>query len=76
MSKPSLSDFLQSPAPVVKTKPEPVTKGGEEIKGITIRLKQTEWQHMVELTMTERTKIQPYILGLIQADFEKRGLRF
>lgn len=75
MSNPSLTDFMPKASTPVKSAPAP-SKDGEEIKGITIRLKRSQWEHMAAMTMTERTKIQPYIIGLIQADFEKRGLRF
>lgn len=75
MSNPSLTEFMpKAPAPA-KAKPEP-SKGGEEMKGITLRLKRSQWQSLVAMTTLEGVKIQPYMLELIRADFERRGLRF
>lgn len=74
MSTPSLNEFMpKTPAPAKTTKVP--SKDGEEIKGITLRLKRSQWQSLVAMTTLEGIKIQPYMLELIRADFEKRGLR-
>ena len=75
MSKPSLSEFKAKPQEMASETAKPI-KDGEEIKGITLRLKRSQWQNMVAMTTSEGIKIQPFILALIEAEFEKRGLRF
>ena len=73
MSKPSLNDFMAPPP--VQTKQPKAASTSEEIKGITIRLTRSQWLNMIAMTAADGTKIQPYILGLVQADFDRRGLR-
>jgi hypothetical protein len=78
MSKPSLTDFM-TPAPAATApaaQPLKPAKQGEEIKNLTVRMTRSQWEHVVALTTTERLKIQPYIIKLIEDDFERRGLRF
>lgn len=74
MAKPSLTDFmtLDLPAP---TKTEKPAKQVEETINLTLRMKRSQWEHLVALTTAERTKIQPYLMGLIASDFQRRGLR-
>lgn len=76
MNKPSLEEFEIQPVAEKKPRTPRPTKDGEEVKGITLRLKESEWEHLSSMALSERLKIQPYVLALIRADFEKRGLRF
>ena len=78
MSKPSLTDFMPRPALALKAESSPVQlpKAGKEVKNLTIRPSVPQWSAMMTLTTAERIKLQPYIMGLIAADFERRGLRW
>lgn len=71
MSKPSLTDFMQKP-PVTPIKTKLVGK----VKNLTVRPSFPQWEALISLTTTERTKIQAYTISLYQADFERRGLRW
>lgn len=77
MPKPSLNDFM-APAPA-PSKPDRATKpmrGGEELVTLSLRITRSEWEQLLVLTTSERTKIQPYLRELIEADFRRRGLRY
>lgn len=76
MSKPSLTDFMTPAAAAPEIQPHKPAKQGEEIKNLTVRMTRSQWEHVIALTTTERLKIQPYIIKLIEDDFERRGLRF
>lgn len=76
MSKPSLTDFMTRPALTLKADSSPGTRPGKEVKNLTVRPSISQWEALVNLTTSERTKIQPYIIGLIADDFERRGLRW
>jgi hypothetical protein len=69
MSKPSLSDFLDQPEPVAK---RAVKK--TQMKHITVRMPHVLHRRVLELTIDQDIKIQAYIIGLIEADFQERGL--
>lgn len=73
MSKPSLTSFMTQ---AVTPKAEKSAKQHKDVKNITIRPNFAQWEALVGLTTSERTKIQPYVLSLIAADFERRGLRW
>lgn len=71
-SKPSLVSFMaQPPEPAKVVKPVQ----SDDIVALSFRMPRATWEQVCMLTMTERTKIQPYLLGLIKADLERRGLR-
>ena len=73
MNKPSLTDFMQKPAAaLVPEKTKPVS----DVKNLTIRPSFPQWEALVGLTTSERTKIQAYTISLYKADFERRGLRW
>lgn len=73
----SLTDFM---APPVKAEPPAekakLTRNGEEVVTLSLRLSRSEWEALVALTTASRTKIQPHIRALIAADFKSRGLRY
>ena len=71
MSKPSLTDFMQKPA-ATPIKAKIVGK----VKNLTVRPSFSQWEALISLTTTERTKIQAYTISLYRADFERRGLRW
>jgi hypothetical protein len=73
MAKPSLLDFMKVPPPVREEKP---AKLPGDVVNLTLRMNRVQWEHVIHLTTAERTKIQRYVMGLIEADFAKRGLRF
>lgn len=73
MTKPSLTDFMTLEAPAPKA--EKPAQRGEDTVNLTLRMKRSQWEHLVALTTAERTKIQPYLMNLIGEDFAKRGLR-
>lgn len=75
MKKPSLSNFAEPSAPVAPA-PKPEKHEGEVIVNMTFRLPESKWHSLVALTQAERTKIQPFLQGLVAAEFERRGLRF
>lgn len=74
MNKPSLGDF-NAPAIKTATTPKP-TRNGEELVAISIRMTRSEWLNLVAYTARERTKIQPYVLGLVRSDLAAKGLPF
>lgn len=78
MSKPSLSDFMPRPALALKAESPPAQqpKAGKEVKNLTVRTSVPQWVAMMALTTAERIKLQTYIMDLVQADFERRGLRW
>lgn len=49
---------------------------GDDAKGISIRMQRSQWACLMAVTVAQNTKIQPYLVSLIQADFDKRGLPF
>ena len=69
--KPSLTEFM---APVAA--PVMAPRRSPDVKTLTIRPTIEQWEALLALTTTERTKISPYIFGLIRADFAQRGLRW
>lgn len=72
MTKPSLTDFMpKTAAPAQKA---PIVD--KQVKNLTIRPSVPQWEALLGLTTSERTKIQAYTLSLYQADFERRGLRW
>jgi hypothetical protein len=73
MGKPSLLDFMNVPPPVKVEKPE---KPASDTVNLTLRMPRAQWEQVLLLTTSERTKIQRYVMKLIEADFTKRGLRF
>jgi hypothetical protein len=70
MNTPSLSEFK---ARIVEPKPTPPLR---VIKNITIRPTIAQWEALIAMTTAERTKIQPYVMELMAADFARRGLRW
>ena len=71
MNKPSLTDFMAQPAPAAK--PIKAVKKSD-MKHITVRMPHTLHRRVLALTMNKDIKIQAYIMGLIEADFERMGL--
>lgn len=74
MSKPSLSDFLALPKP--ETKITPPAQSAEDTINLSLRITRSQWEALLLLTTAERTKIQPFLRGLLADEFERRGLRF
>ena len=74
MTKPSLIDFMTLEAPAPKAE-RPAPQRGEDVVNLTLRMKRSQWEHLIALTTAERTKIQPYLMQLIGEDFQRRGLR-
>ena len=75
MNHPSLNEFAEKSTEKESTADKPL-KDGEAMKGITLRLKRSQWQSLVAMTNLDSIKIQPYMLSLIKADFDRRGLDF
>lgn len=69
MSKPSLTDFM---APQAATPAKEVKK--TQMKHITVRMPHALHRRLLALTIDREVKIQAYIMELILADFQKKGL--
>ena len=70
MRKPSLSDFMEQPAPA----PTKQSVKKTQMKHITVRMPHVLHRRVLTLTIDQDTKIQGYIMDLILADFQRRGL--
>lgn len=74
MNKPSLSDFMSATEPVTKTADKPSAKQGEKIINMTIRLPQSRWKKLADLSTDERRSIQAIVVEALEAEFTRRGL--
>ncbi len=74
MSKPSLSDFMTATEPVAKLADKPSVKQSEKIINMTIRLPQSRWKRLADLSTDERKSIQAIVVEALEAEFSRRGL--
>lgn len=74
MTKPSLTDFTQEAAP--EPKAEKPLKNGEQIINMTIRLPQSRWKRLADLSTDERKPRQAIVVEALEAYYAKRGLPF
>jgi hypothetical protein len=74
--KPSLSDFMIGSEPSKASIKRAKAANEGVVKNLTLRTSFGQWEAMIALTTSERTKIQHYLLALIEADFASRGLRW
>ena len=75
MTKASLTtDFAAPAAPARKV--NKLTRNGEEMVTISVRITRSEWLNLLAHTARERTKIQPYVVAMLRDDFKAKGLPF
>jgi hypothetical protein len=74
MNKPSLSDFMSATETVTKTADKSSAKQGEKIINMTIRLPQSRWKKLADLSTDERRSIQAIVVEALEAEFTRRGL--
>lgn len=74
MNKPSLSDFVGSASPTVKEAKVKQEKKGEKIINMTIRLPQSRWKRLADLSTDERKPIQTIVVEALEAEFARRGM--
>lgn len=80
-TRPSLMNYQAAQtaavAPAVpEAKPRKAGKAAEEVIQTSFRLPRSRWKKLQELSIDQRQSVQSIIIGALEGEFTKRGLKF